>query len=108
MDISQIKNIILIVTMILMAIFMLVGLVISIIGPRFTDRLIVVSAINTVINIFMVVLSVYSGMSYMVDVALVYSVIGFLAIAVLAKLYMKDYLYKHRKEIKDDAKVGEP
>lgn len=106
MDVGAIKNIVLIVTMICMAIFMVVAFIVSVKGPRFTDRLILVSAINSVINLFMVVFAVYSGKSYMVDVALVYSVIGFLAIAVLSKIFVNDYLEKNKKAIeKDQAKV---
>lgn len=105
MDIKSIQQMVLLIAMIAIAIMMLLTLIISIIGPRFTDRLIMVSAINTEVNAFMCLLLVYLGKGYIIDIALVYGMIGFLAIVILAKLKLKQYLEEHNTTVQDRFKA---
>lgn len=111
MDIRSIQQTILLVAMVLLSIMMILALIISIMGPRFTDRLVAVSMINTEVNGMICLLSVYFMQGYLLDVALVYGMIGFLAIVVLAKIYMKSYLEKNKdkfdKEIETKAVSSE-
>lgn len=55
-------------------------------GPRFTDRLVMVNAISTMIIVFIVLLSVYLGENYLLDVGIVYAILGFLSVAVLCRI----------------------
>ncbi|MBQ9625171.1 MAG: hypothetical protein IJR47_03585 [Clostridia bacterium] len=105
MDIKSIQQMVLLVAMIAVAIMMLLTLIVSIIGPRFTDRLIMVSAINTEVNAFMCMLLVYLGKGYIIDIALVYGMIGFLAIVILAKLKLKQYLEEHGTTVQERLKT---
>ena len=96
MDIQSIQQMVLLAAMIAVAIMMILTLIISILGPRYTDRLVAVSVINTEVNGMMCMLVVYFAKGYIIDIALVYGMIGFLAIVILAKLKLKQYLEEHK------------
>ena len=57
-------------------------------GPRIADRVVAVNMICTMTIAMICVLALMLGEGYLVDVALVYSMIGFLAVVVLCKVFM--------------------
>lgn len=57
-------------------------------GPRYTDRLVAVNMIGTMVIAMMCILSVYLGQSFLVDVAIVYALLSALAVIVLSRLVM--------------------
>ena len=71
-------------------------------GPRYTDRMICINVIATLAVSFICILSVYLDETFLVDIALVYSMLSFLAVVVLCRiviLYHKGWLlYKERRE----------
>ena len=67
-------------------------------GPKITDRIVAVNMIGTLTIIIICILAVYLKESYLVDVALVYAMISFLAVVVLCKVYTGVYLEKKKKE----------
>ena len=71
----------------------------SIIGPRVADRIICINMIGTKIIIFICVLAGVLNESFLIDVALVYALINFISIVVLA------YAYGHAHEKKELNKV---
>lgn len=71
----------------------------GLLGPRFTDRIISVNLIGTKTIILICVLSVLIGEHYLVDVALIYSLISFLAVVVLVNIYIT--VYNKRKAEKE-------
>lgn len=105
MDIKSIEQTVLLIAMIAISIMIFLTLIISILGPRFTDRLVAVSVINTEINALMCILVVYFAKGYIIDIALVYGMIGFLAIVILAKLKLKQYLEDHNTTIQEQMKA---
>ena len=82
---------VLLITMICLAIALLFCLLRAILGPRFTDRLIAVNLVGTKTIILICVIAMYIGESYLVDVALVYALISFLAVVVLANVYKSSF-----------------
>ena len=60
----------------------------AIIGPRFTDRIVSVNIISTKTIIIIAILSVVMGQEGLLDVAMVYALISFLAVVVLSKCYL--------------------
>ena len=54
-------------------------------GPRFTDRIIAVNIVSTKVVVLISMLSLYIGKSYLVDICLVYAIISFLSVVVLAR-----------------------
>lgn len=57
-----------------------------IIGPRFTDRLVMVNAMSTMVIVFIALLAVYLKEFYLLDVAAIYAMLGFLSVAVLCRI----------------------
>lgn len=56
-------------------------------GPRYTDRLIALNMICTVVILLLSVLSYLLGASYLVDVIILYGLLNLLAVAVLSGLH---------------------
>lgn len=54
-------------------------------GPRYSDRIIAANIIGTKIIILIAVLSLVVGEGYLVDICLIYAVISFLSVVVLAR-----------------------
>ena len=60
-------------------------------GPRFADRIVAVNIISTKCIIIIAVIGVLSGLDYLLDIAVVYAMIGFLSVVVLSKCYLLKY-----------------
>lgn len=77
--------------MIVLAVAVIFCLLRAILGPRFTDRLIAVNLVGTKTIILICVIAIYIGEQYVVDVALIYALISFLAVVVLTNVYKSSY-----------------
>ena len=67
-------------------------------GPRIADRVIAVNMMGTLVVIAICVLAFLMGEDYLVDVAMIYTMLSFLAVVVLTKVYMGIYREKHRRQ----------
>ena len=54
-------------------------------GPRFSDRIIAANIIGTKVIILIAVLALIIGENYLVDICLIYAIINFLSVVVLAR-----------------------
>ena len=54
-------------------------------GPRFTDRITAASIIGTKVIVLIAVMAMIIGESYLVDICLIYAIISFLSVVVLAR-----------------------
>lgn len=75
-------------------------------GPRIADRIISINMICTLTMAMICVLAMIQNEGYLADVALIYALLGFLAVVVLCKVYMGVALEqreKRQKEAKGDA-----
>ena len=79
----------------------LLCLVRAIRGPRIADRIISINMISTLTIAMICVLAVMLGEGYLADVALVYALLGFLAVVVLCKVYMGVALEKRERREKE-------
>ena len=59
-------------------------------GPRFTDRIVAVNAINTMVTASICLLSRLHRAGYLLDVALIYALLGFTATTLLTRLLAAD------------------
>lgn len=88
--------------MIFLAICTFFCLVRAIKGPRFTDRLVGINMIGTIGVVFICMLSVYLREAFLVDVALVYTLLSFLTVVILCRVVMLHHqgrlLAKKREE----------
>ncbi len=64
----------------------ILALIRAIRGPRFTDRIVAVNLIGTMTILIMCILSVYFEQAFLVDVAIGYALLSFIAIVVLTRL----------------------
>ena len=65
-----------------------VCLIRTVIGPRVTDRIISVNMIGTMVISSIAVLSLMLEENYLVDVALIYAMISFVVVLMLAQIYI--------------------
>ena len=93
-----------IVCLIALAVIALVCLVRAILGPKFTDRIMAVNMIGTKTLLMVCVLAVLLQESYLVDVAIVYALLSFLAVVVLSKLVITRYRVKKSEQKKTESK----
>ncbi len=59
-------------------------------GPRFTDRIVAINAINTMVTASICLLSRLHRAGYLLDVALIYALLGFTATTLLTRLLAAD------------------
>ena len=73
---------------VVIALLILAALVRAVLGPRFTDRIVAVNVIGTLVIGELVLLSVRLQADYLVDIALVFSLLSFLSVVVAFQLVM--------------------
>jgi multicomponent Na+:H+ antiporter subunit F len=74
--------------LVVLAALTLLCLVRAIQGPRIADRIVSINMISTMTIAMIAILAIRQKQGYLVDVALIYALIGFLAVVVLCKVYM--------------------
>ena len=94
------------VILIILAALIIAALFKAVMGPRFTDRIVAVNCISTMVIVFIIILSFYLKAEYLVDVAIIYALLGFTANLVLTRILLhKDQTpgkKKHRKAKEDE------
>ena len=98
---EQVRDTLLVAGAIVLALLMLATLVRAILGPRFTDRIIAVNVINTLVVAEIVLLSVWMEEDFLVDVALLYALLSFLTVVVVSRLVLtrrQKQLEKEKRE----------
>lgn len=85
---TDLKNAALTAAAVLLAALMLATLIRAVRGPRFTDRIVAVNMINTMAVAVIAILSVALEADFLVDVALVYALLSFLTVVVMARLVL--------------------
>ena len=84
-DVNTIKNLLLTGSAIFLSITIFLCLMRAALGPRFSDRIIAANIIGTKIILLIAVLSMIIGEGYLADICLIYAVISFLSVVVLAR-----------------------
>ncbi len=70
----------------------------SVVGPNFFDRILSINSISTIIIIIICVISLLQEEHYIVDVALVYAMLGFVTVVIVSKAYLRS----HKKDREHD------
>ena len=104
---EQVFHVFLIICMIVLAICMIACLVRAILGPRISDRIVAINMIGTMTIIMITIVSLLLHEGYLVDVAMLYAMLSFLAVVVLTKVYMGVYAEKQAKEQKKEKEAKE-
>ncbi len=63
----------------------------SVVGPNFFDRILSINSISTIIIMLICILSVTQSEQYIVDVALIYAMLGFVTIVIVSKAYLRSH-----------------
>ena len=100
--IAQAYQILMAASLGVMVIYAMLCLIRCIKGPRISDRVLAVNMIGTLTIAMVVVFVILLGEGYLVDIALVYAMISFLAVILLSKVYLG--IYKERKH--EEAMLG--
>lgn len=79
-----------------LAVMIFLCLIRAIKGPRITDRIVSINMIGTMVIIIICMLAVYLKESYLVDVAIIYAMISFLAVIVLCRVFTGVYMEKQK------------
>ena len=88
-----------------LAILIIFAIVKSIVGPRIADRIVSVNMVSTMTVMLLCTLTVYfKNEGYLADVSIIYVLISFVAIIVLANVFINVNM---RKKFKDDNKEEE-
>ena len=76
-------------TLTILAILMGIILARSIIGPRITDRILCINMLGTLVICMIAILSRMLRESYLTDIALIYAMLSFLTVLILASVYIR-------------------
>ena len=99
---EQVKSWVLSAGAVVLALLILATLVRAVLGPRFTDRIVAVNVISTLVIAQLMLLSVWLREDFLVDIALVFALLSFLAVVVASRLV----IIRQRKRREDQRKKG--
>lgn len=89
-------------TLIILGVLLFLCLIRAIRGPRIADRIVAVNMMGTLIVIAICVLAFLMGEGYLVDVAIIYTMLSFLAVVLLTKVYMGVYRQKRQEQKEEE------
>ena len=98
MSIANAYNTLYTAVLVVLSVLTLLCLVRAIKGPRVADRIVSINMISTLTISMILILAMKLGEGYLADVAIIYALIGFLAVVVLCKVYMGIAREKQEKE----------
>ena len=90
--------------LVVLAVMTLLCLIRAIQGPRIADRIVSINMISTLTIAMIGILAIRQNQGYLADVALIYALIGFLAVVVLCKVYMGITLEAREQKQKEGEK----
>ncbi len=95
-EFETIKYYLLVASVIFLSITIFFCLLRAVLGPRFTDRVIASNIISTKIIVLISALSLIIGQEYLVDICLIYAIISFISVVVLARSVLE---HKDQEEL---------
>ncbi|MBR1586193.1 MAG: sodium:proton antiporter [Clostridia bacterium] len=72
-------------------------------GPSTADRIIAINMTGTVTILLIVLLTLLLREGYLIDIALIYAMLSFLAVVLLCRVYIGIYRARHEKGGEKDA-----
>ena len=89
---------------IVLSVLILLAVIKSIIGPKVADRIVSVNMVSTMVLMILCVLTVwFKSEGYLSDVSLIYVLISFVAIIVLANVFVNvNMRSKFKQEVKEE------
>ena len=84
--------------LIILALMLFACLIRAVRGPRIADRIVAVNMMGTMVMVTIAVLSLLLKEGFLIDICLIYAMVSFLAVIVIAKVYMGVYAQKKQEE----------
>lgn len=84
--------------LVILAVLFLLCLIRAVIGPRVADRIMAINMMGTMVIAAISILAVMMQEGYLVDVAIIYAMISFLAVIIISKVYMGVYLERKKEK----------
>ena len=88
---SQAYNTLFTAVLLALGVMMIACLVRAILGPRIADRLVSINMTGTIAIMMIALLTVMLDEGYLVDIAIIYALLSFLAVVVLVKIFIGVY-----------------
>ncbi len=88
MGVEQAYTILLSGALVVLGILIGLMLIRSVIGPRITDRIVSINTIGTMVISCIVILAILLEENYLTDVAMIYAMISFIAVLMMATIYI--------------------
>ena len=101
---DYLKNGVLIIALVFLAIVLVFSFMRSLIGPRIADRIVAINMIGTQIIMIIFIISVYLNEAGLIDIAIIYAMFSFLAVVFFTRLYIGSYVGKHIQVKKEEQK----
>ena len=95
---TEAYNLLFTIALAVLGVLLFLCLLRAILGPRIADRVVGINMIGTIIILMIAILALMLGEGYLVDIAIIYAMLSFLAVVVLAKIYIGVYLARKAKE----------
>ena len=76
-------------------VLLLLCLLRAVLGPRIADRIIAVNVMGTLVVILICILALRLGEGYLTDIAMIYTMLSFLAVVLLTRIYMGVWRQRH-------------
>lgn len=73
-------------------------------GPNFTDRLMAVNIICTLVVVFLAILAYLQGHSYLLDIAILYALLNVVALEILTRVIISHIRSDNKDQEKEDPK----
>lgn len=90
---------------IILALMIFCCLIRAIIGPRIADRIVAINMIGTMTIMILAILTIALKEGYLVDIAIIYAMISFLAVVVLTKVFMGVYKEREEKQLQKQLRL---
>ena len=95
---TEAYNLLFTVVLAVLGVLLFLCLLRAILGPRIADRVVGINMIGTIVIMMIAILALMLAEGYLVDIAIIYAMLSFLAVVVLAKIYIGVYLARKAKE----------
>ena len=86
------------VTLCIFAFYMFICLFRAVKGPSTSDRVISINMIGTLVNMIIIVLALMMNEGFLIDIALIYALLSFLAVVLLVRLFITANAKKRKEE----------
>ena len=95
---TEAYNLLFTIALAVLGVLLFLCLLRAILGPRIADRVVGINMIGTIVIMMIAILALMLNEGYLIDIAIIYAMLSFLAVVVLAKIYIGVYLARKAKE----------